>query len=475
MFRKIWHMYIMNRCFRWLKNYFLQGTLGVLFISFIIGFTSLHSQEIKKSNTDFVQNQKIIEKEISNKKIIAMSLAQAEQMFANNNLALLAAKFQIDVSRAGIIQAKLFANPSISFDQSIFNNKTDRYIDFTRSGQTLIQIQQLFLLGGKIDKRIKVAEIGLKISEQLFFDLLRALKFELRKNFFSLHYLRESLNYYERSIIAFKETAGYAEQAYKKGAILEAEVLRIKALLFFLENEKTDVLIQIKQLEANLRVLLNNPELDEVTLVPAVDFNQLNRVKPDDLKISNIIEEAIENRPDLKIAIHSLRYEQANLELEKAKAIPDLSFGPYYDRSGSYIPNSIGFTAQLNIPIFDRNEGNIEAAEKSVISRRNELQNFRLQAENEIEVAFNRLNEKERIYRTYKDTYIQDYQDLAGYMFSNYEKGYLTIIEFADFFETYRTSIIQMIRLRIERVEAIENLNYNVGKDLLKIQPEMIE
>ena len=56
-------------------------------------------------------------------------------------------------------------------------------------------------------------------------------------------------------------------------------------------------------------------------------------------------------------------------------------------------------------------------------------------------------------------------------MISNYEKRYLTIIEFADFFETYRSSIQQMLKLQIDRVESIENLNYSVGKNILNIQP----
>lgn len=79
-------------------------------------------------------------------------MKEAEETFLKNNLRLLAAKFEIDVKKAGIIQAKLYANPNISFDQGIFNDRTERYFDTTRNGQTAIQIQQLFLLGGKIEK-----------------------------------------------------------------------------------------------------------------------------------------------------------------------------------------------------------------------------------------------------------------------------------------------------------------------------------
>ncbi len=66
-------------------------------------------------------------------KYYSLTLKEAEETFLKNNLRLLAAKFEIDVKKAGIIQAKLYANPNISFDQGIFNDRTDRYFDTTRN------------------------------------------------------------------------------------------------------------------------------------------------------------------------------------------------------------------------------------------------------------------------------------------------------------------------------------------------------
>lgn len=400
----------------------------------------------------------------------ALTLQQAEEMFIKNNLLLLAAKFQIDVKRAAIVQAKLYANPNIFIDQNVFNDRTDRYFDTTRNGQTTVQIQQLFLLGGKIQKRTKVAEIGTKISEQQFYDLLRALKYELRSSFFSLYYLRQTLDFYENSIAALQKTVDSMDKAYQKRAVLLAEILRLKALLFFLENERTDILVQARQKEASLRVLLNNPELMDAAFVPQVDKTLVDNLNIKGLKLPNLLDEAFENRPDLKVAIQSLRLEEANLELQKANAIPDIAFGPMYNRNGTAYPNYWGVTAQLNVPIFDRNQGNIEAAEKAILNRRSELQNTKLQAENEVQIVYNKVIEKDKIYQNFKDKFSDEYKNLAMLMISNYEKRYLTVIEFADFFETYRNSIVQIIKIQIDRIDAVENLNYSIGKSVLEVQ-----
>ncbi len=401
------------------------------------------------------------------------TLKEAEEKFRKNNLLLLAAKFQIDAKKAGELQASLYANPNVFLEQNIFNDKTDRYFDFTRNGQSVIQIQQLFLLGGKIDKRIKVAEINTKISQEKFKDVLRALKFELRSSFVSLYYLRQALQFYNQSTETLKSTVKNTEKAYENRAILKAEVLRIKALLFFLENEKTDILVQAKEEQAKLRVLLNDPSLFEKEFEPKVDNDTLENLDVATIKVQDAIKLASEFRPDLKIAVQSVKYEEANLSLQKANAIPDLAFGPVYNRAGTYIPNYFGFTAQMTVPLFDRNQGNIEAAEKNILERRSALENVRIQAENEVSIDLQRALEKDRIYRSFRNSFTEEYKELSKLMVSNYQKRYLTIIEFADFFETYRNSIIQVLRLQTERISAIEKLNYSVGKTILSIQPEV--
>jgi outer membrane protein TolC len=403
----------------------------------------------------------------------SLTMMEAESLFMKNNLLLLAAKFQIETKRALIIQARLYANPNIFMEQNTFNDKTDRIVDFTRNGQTVIQIQQLFLLGGKIDKRIKVAEINTKISEERFSDILRALKLELRSNFLSIYFLREALKFYDKSTESLRKTVDYSERAYLNRTLLLSEVLRIKALLFFLEQERTEILVQIKEKESSLRVLLNEDSIYGKNIIPVIDERKLDSINPEIYKSNEVLELAIEYRPDLKAAIQSVKYEEANLALQKANAIPDLSFGPVYNRAGTYIPNYFGFTAQLNVPIFDRNQGNIEAAEKAILERRSGLQNQRITVENEVVIELARAVEKNKIYNQFKGKFTEDYGNLATLMISNYQKRYLTIIEFADFFETYRNTIVNILKLKTERAESFERLNYVTGKSIIVIQPEV--
>ncbi|EQA36323.1 outer membrane efflux protein [Leptospira inadai serovar Lyme str. 10] len=400
---------------------------------------------------------------------VRLDMAKAEELLWKNNLLLLAAKYDIDARKAGIEQAGLYANPNIFIDQSIFAEPTRRYFDFTRSGQTVYQIQQLFLLGGKIDKRIRVAELNAKMGEQEFYDLARALLSKLRRTLYFIHYYREAISFYDGSLEALEKTVSSAELAYKRRAILQAELLRLKALLFFLRKEREDLRIKVLEKEADLRVLLNEEKyMDQgIAIEPVLNQDFVEGIDLAKIKLAEIVQTAREYRPDLRKAVQALRYEEANLELQHANAIPDLSFGPMYNRGGTAFQNYWGVTAQLNIPIFDRNQGNIKAAEKSILVKKQELKNRILEVENEVNVALATAKAKDGLYRRFRNTYTKDYTDLAQDMILSYEKRYISVLEFADFFETYRSSIVEMLRLQTDRMDAIEGVNYSVGSGVL--------
>ncbi len=403
-------------------------------------------------------------------KIYSLSLSEAEKSFVEKNLLLLAAKFQIEAKRALVMQAGLYANPSVFLETNIYNHKTSQILDATENGSQIIQVQQLFLLGGKIDKRIKVAEINKSLTENEFYNILRALKFELRNTFFALHFMRESVMYYDQTIEALGKTVKSAEIALSRRAITRAEYLRLKALNYFLRNERANIMVNVRLKEVSLRVLMNRPELAEQQIVPAVDEKLLEHAAANDLNIKQLVEQAENHRPDIRTALLNLKYESANLDLQEANAIPDLAFGPVFNRANTYIPNYFGLTAQMSVPLFDRNQGNIEAAKKAIAARSRELMNERMKLEGELSASLIKAKEKDKIYQEFKGGHVQDFRELIHVMVQSYQKRYISVIELADFFETYRNSIVQLVDLKTQRTEALENINYAIGKDIIFLQ-----
>ena len=398
---------------------------------------------------------------------VAITLQQAEGRFLKNNLQLLAARFNIDAAKAAVVQAELWNNPNLSIEQNAYNKFTKRYFDVTKTGNTDIQLQQLILLAGKRDKQIRLAEINSQIAENSFYDLLRALKFELRTNFFDLYFLQQSLAFYNETIPNVRKTVAATEVIYQKRSILLSEVLRLKSLLFSLENERLGLLNQVSEIEHGMGVLLRDTSGSISYFVPQLDSNAIDSLRVNALSLQDVLATALEKRPDYKNAETQVQYEETNLSLQKAMRIPDLTVGGTYSRAGSYIPDYYALTLSIDLPIFNRNQGNVQISENTLEANKLLREYSRKTLEKEIATAYKKAIDTDSLFRAFDKKFTGEYKTLVEGMDADYQKRNITIIEFTDFYESYRTSMLQMNQLQNERLDAFEGLNYAAGTSLI--------
>ena len=398
---------------------------------------------------------------------VKVSIARAEKIFLQNNLQLLAAKYNINAAKAGIIQAELWDNPNISIGQNIYNKFTGKYFDFTKSGNTDLQIQQLIRLAGKRNDQIKIAEINQNIEEASFYDLLRALKYELRTDLNDLFFLQKTLLFYDGVIPSVKKTVGASEKLFDEHSILLSEVLRLKSLLLTLESERLNVVTQISGIENDLNILLADSSGKYSYYIPQINAESLDSLDINSISLSDAIQTAYETRPDIKIAQLNMKSEEANLALQKALAIPDVTIGGSYSRNGSYIPDYLALTLSVDLPVFNRNQGNIRASEYNIQADKTLIDQARLSVRKDVISAYEKAKETDKLYQNFDKKFTDEYAKLVSGMISNYEGKNMTIIEFTDFYESYRSSVLQTIQLQNSRIDAFENLNFTAGRDLL--------
>ncbi|TGK00978.1 TolC family protein [Leptospira semungkisensis] len=449
----------MYACVIILRNQFI-----LTFLFFSIAYARLFAADLPES--DLKANIIITESDPKASQIKGkpLTLQEAERLFLRNNLSLLSSRLEVESKKAAIIQAGLWENPTVYVDQNIYNQQTRQYFDTTKNGETMIQIQQLFYMAGKRDKRVQLAKWNRSVAEQMFYDTLRSLKLELRSSFFQLYYSRNALEFYEESIPRVKNTIRGAENVYKNRQILLSELLRLKSILFRLETDRSELIKNILEREKVLKILLNEADLLDVELVPVLPGIEETIFSPLVLEPDRLLNVALEHRPDLKGLELLVNAERANLSLQKAMAVPDLSLGGSYDRAGNYIKDYYGVTISMPIPVFNRNQGNIRASETALASKKAELEEKLLSVKSEVRSALGIAKEKDRLLQEYKESFTKDYKNLSALMIENYKKKYLTILEFADFFESYSESTLKMIRLQSDRIEAVEVLNFTVGK-----------
>ena len=397
---------------------------------------------------------------------LRLTLPEAEQQFSQKNFLLLAQKYGIEASKAAIIQAGLLPNPTVNIEQAVISQSTvANDAPIGPFGQRAVQIQQLIQVAGKRNKQIALARAGVEISQYQFSELIRELLFQLRGSFYQIHYLQRTLLMYNQEISKITSLVTAYQEQVKKGNIPQKELIRLQSFLITIEGEASDIVNQIADNQTTIKVLL----ADRTTTIidPIVDDTQIQNINITGLNLGDLIANALQNRPDLKVQNANTQYAVANYNLQKALAKPDVTVGYSYDRAGSYVNNYHALTVSMALPFFNKNQGNIKIAENQIEANRQYYSQTQNQLENEVLLALTKAQENERLFRKIDQTFQANFEKLIAGVLENYQKRNLTLIEFTDFLESYKNTVSQLNILQNNRIQAFENLNFVVGKKVL--------
>ena len=393
---------------------------------------------------------------------LSLTLRQADSLFLQRNLLALAGRFQIEAAQAQVIQAGLFDNPTVTFEVSAFNSGTKRVLDVGGQGQKFLSIQQLIYTAGKRNKRIALAQEAGRLTEFQFRDLLRGLRYELHSRFYDIYFQSNTVRRYDQQIATLQTTVTASEREYERNNVSLRELLRLRSLLFQLNNDRVEILRQLADERQVVRTLLSTDQ----PIRPLANETELERYRLPALSVDSLREMALRNRSDVRIAESLTKQAELNYNLQRALAKPDLRVGGSYDQAASYIPNYVGVSVAADIPVFNRNQGAIRAA-RSQISYQQQLQRQNaVQVTNEIIAALQKVRDVEQLYQSVGGRFTEQFELLNRGLIDNYQKRNISLLEFIDLFETYNENIRELNRLKADRVGAYEELDYVTGTTL---------
>ncbi|MBD2701696.1 TolC family protein [Spirosoma sp. BT702] len=394
---------------------------------------------------------------------LRLTLPQAEDQFRQHNLSLLATRLGINEYQGYENQSKQRNNPSIYIEQMPYNRQTREFMPVKQgNSEQLIQVQQLLLLAGKRNKQLALATTNTKLAADRFDDLVRTLSSQLRSTFYDLYYQQKALAIYEQEINTLSQTVGLYQQQYDKGNVPLKDLTRLKAYLFNLSTERQQRQAQVTDDQTTLAVLLNTaPEQPINATLTDAEVNQQRDLGR--LSLDSLITLAERNRPDLRGYRDQTIAERQNLSLQKAMAVPDLTLQGTYDRNAGYIPNYFGVGVGISLPFFNRNQGNIQAANVRIQSSQQVASAYQLQVEGELQRSLTKARQADQLYRTFDQRFNSDFGRLIDGVTLNYRKQNIDVVEFLDFLDSYKTSQIQFIQLQNDRTQRLEDLRLAVG------------
>jgi cobalt-zinc-cadmium efflux system outer membrane protein len=143
--------------------------------------------------------------------------------------------------------------------------------------------------------------------------------------------------------------------------------------------------------------------------------------------------------------------------------VPDLTLSLGYDEAGSYLTNYYGIGASIDLPFFNRNQGNIKSAKAQIASAAAVEKGTQATVEENVSASLQKAYAQQKLYRTIDPGFYGDFSKMLHEVVVNYQKRNISILDFLDFYDSYKQNTLQLNSVQFNRVSAFEDINYYTG------------
>ena len=360
---------------------------------------------------------------------LQLSLADAQRMAFEKNWDLLAAAAGVDAATAQKIVAHEFPNPTLSLYSSLIN--VDNHPSGTsegngvweRSYDTIFAINQLFEIGGKRRNRKASAQAGFEGAKAQLFDARRTLDVAVAKAYVAAAQADENVRVLLQSAGTLREETRIAEVRLRAGEISTSDKSQIEITAEQFELNAQTAKSVAAQARVALEVLLGVPNPNEDCLL--IDHLETLCTATTPINTNSVGTW----RPDVMVAEAALRKAEADLRFQKAVRIPDPTLQAQYEHQPPDNPNSVGFMVSLPVPLWNRNRGNILAAEAAREQARLAFEKAKAVAMGDIAVARLAYEDALKRWRSYRENIRSKSEQIRQTMAYAYQKGGASLLD----------------------------------------------
>ena len=343
-----------------------------------------------------------------------------------------ASRSQVDVARGLREQAALRPNPSLSFSQQQQPAGSDK--------QTRIEVQwplDLFRRAG----RLAVADREMEAARQATANRERRLAADVRAKYGAVAAAARSLSVTEQLLSATTRQRTLVASQVDQGAVppLDRDMLRVEV-----QRLEADRLLQagtVEQQVYELRRLLGMPA--DAALVLRQPLEELVR---QDAAASLDASRAVATRPDVLEAEARVRAGEAQIDRARREGRPDVSVFGMYMRMDAGFPqlglaaagvfepirsifHYVSAGAMVTVPLQNRNQGAVAAAEAERTGAAAQLEAARLSAQTEIAAARSRDRHARQALEAYSGDAITLARQNLDVVRQTYELGRGTLLD----------------------------------------------
>jgi cobalt-zinc-cadmium efflux system outer membrane protein len=391
---------------------------------------------------------------------VVLTEQQALALFYERNMDLIAARYNLDQTKAEEIIAAAIPNPVFSLDVEELSPNNN-------AGQgpaTIARIDQLIETAGKRRLRVEKSTLATQAAEGDLRDAVRVFSNAVRHSFYGLLLAQKSAELARDNLKRYQPILRANRLRLKAGDISESDFLRIEVEALKSQSDLDNTEAELKKACSELAVLLAWPER-------AMNFiAQDHWPEPKDIGQSQgeeaLLKKALAQRPDLQAAKLRIDQSQKELSLARKLRIPDVTVGLSYAHDpGTPFLDTAGVGISLPLPLFYRNQGEIGKAEVNLNNAELEAQKVEQDARADVVSALAVWESAETIIQRFTGAILDRVTRVRRTAELAYSKGSTGILDMIQAERDYNAAMLEYYKALANRTLAYADLLKASGEE----------
>lgn len=390
---------------------------------------------------------------------VRITLEQAIQFALQHNHALEAARSTIRQNQAQEITANLRPNPTLSWDSQflpLFNLSQFNASYISNSAQFDLGLGYTFERGQKRQRRLQAAQDQTSVTRSQVTDNQRTLTFNVAQQFVGVLLAQSMIELAQQDLASFQQTVDLSEAQVRAGAISEGDALKIKLQLLQFQTDVSSAKLAKLQALAALRQFIGFESVpQDYDVDGTLDYQPIHG----DLETLKML--AMNSRPDLQAARQNIVAARSQESLAVANGKRDLDVSFNYSHVADV--NSGAFFFNMQIPIFDRNQGEIARTQAAITQSRELAAEANEQVLSDVVNAYEAVHTNDQIIGLYRSGYLDQStqsRDISQYA---YQRGAASLLDYLDAERSYRANQLAYRQALANYMTTLEQLREAVG------------
>lgn len=345
------------------------------------------------------------------------------QRVLQNNPTYKAALANIDATAGLRLQASLSPNPNAILEIENFSGKGGK--NGFDGAEITFGFEQTIEVSGKRANRTDIAEFNYKISQQQAKALALKLLAETEYTFIRVAVAQKRITLADKRLDLADKTHRIVKKRIDvaKAADIQHTKADIEKAVAEVEKRKAQKeLITAKNDLARLLGIMDASSLDVKTNLD---------VLPDLVNKQNLLD-SLKNSPQAQAQVFAKMQARSSLDLARSQAIPDPTLGLGIRRFNENDSTALVASLSFPIPVFNRNQGNIQKAKANMIQADEESYATDLFLRQSAIQAWENLASSIDEARNYRDAIIPSARRAYSQADNGYGRGAFTFLDFLD-------------------------------------------